>query len=201
MNQADLDRFRELARTRLSDERFGHVLGVTRLAGELAAHYGEDVTRAKAAGLLHDITKELPKAEQLQMMKDSGIIYSQELLESPNVYHSITGSLYVREALGIRSADILDGIRYHTTGRAGMSRFEKLVYIADATSYEREYPDAPRLRELAFRDLDACMLEILVFTIEKLVKRRITIASDTLFCYNEMCKLSRGTSPGPEQKG
>lgn len=192
MDEADLAHFTRLARARLSDERFEHVLGVTRLAGELAERYGEDVVCAKAAGLLHDITKELPQAEQLQMLRNSGIIYTQEVLESPNVYHSITGSLYARDVLGVRNRDILDGIRYHTTGRAGMSRFEKLVYIADAVSYERDYPDAPRLRELAFASPDACMLEILAFTLEKLVKNRIAIASDTLFCYNEMCRLSRG---------
>lgn len=186
MNGEDLERYRALARENLRDRRYEHVLNVTRLAGELAEHYGEDASAARAAGLLHDVTKQKPLTEQLQTIRNSGILYDKTFLSTTNVYHAVTGYLYARDVLGIADPRILNAIRYHTTGRAGMSRMEKIVYLADAVSYERDYPDAERLRQLAFADLDACMLEVLAFTVEKLVGKRVPIVQDTLDCYNEI---------------
>lgn len=163
---------------------------MARLAGELAEHYGADVNAARAAGLLHDVTKEEPHDAQLQMIQKSDIIIDAYLLVNPNVYHSLTGYLYARDTIQIQNADILNAIRYHTTGRADMSLLEKVVYTADAVGYDRTYPDAARLRELAFRDINACMLEILEFTIVKLLKARAVIAMDTFYCYDSLCLRS-----------
>ena len=189
LNGEDLERYRVLARENLRDRRYEHVLNVTRLAGELAERYGEDVSAAQAAGLLHDVTKQKPLAEQLQTIQNSGILYDKTFLSTTNVYHAVTGYLYARDVLGIEDPQILNAIRYHTTGRAGMSRMEKIVYLADAVSYERDYPDAARLRKLAFSDLDVCMLEVLAFTVEKLVGKRVPIVQDTLDCYNEISQM------------
>ena len=45
----------------MNEERFLHSLGVMELSGELAGIYGQDVERAKFAGLIHDAAKQLPK--------------------------------------------------------------------------------------------------------------------------------------------
>lgn len=188
--QWDLERFRLIAREHLADGRYEHTLAVAQLAGELAEIYHADAGAARVAGLLHDVTKQLPYDIQLQNIRESDIIMDAYLLANPNVYHSMTGYLYARDTLSIHDVDILNAIRYHTTGRAGMSLLERIVYTADAVAYDRTYPDAVRLRELAFRDLDACILEILEFTIVKLVKAGAVIAMDTFYCYDWLC-LSR----------
>lgn len=197
MNHEDLERYRRLARENLRDRRYQHVLNVTRLSGELAEHYGEDVLLAQAAGLLHDITKQQPLDEQLQILQKSDILFDKTFFATTNVYHEATGFLYARDILGITEPEVLNAIRYHTTGRAGMSRMEKIVYLADATSYEREYADAERLRQLAFTDLDGCMLEVLAFTVEKLVGLRVPIVTDTMECYNEISQLILGRKAVP----
>ena len=184
-----LEDYRRIAREKLGDKRYRHVLSVTRLATELAEAYGADVWKARAAALLHDVMKEVPLDVQLQMIRDSGIIIDNTFLGCTNVYHAVTARLFAQQELGIQDGDILNAIRYHTTGRAGMSLLEKIVYVADATNYERTYPEAEELRKLAFADLDECMLEILVFTFEKLTARRCVIAADTLYCYNDICQL------------
>ena len=88
---------------------------------------------------------------------------------------------------GIQDADVLNAIRYHTTGRADMSLLEKIIYTADAVSYERDYKGVEALRKDAFSDLDRTMLEIVRFTLKKLVKDGTPIAIDSVSCYNELC--------------
>lgn len=198
-----LDEYRQLARERLGDARYRHTLAVARLGRELAEHYGISGDQAEAAGLLHDITKEVPKADQLQILKNSDIMMDKVFQASTNVYHSATAFLFVRDKLGIDDTDILNAIRYHTTGREGMSLLEKIIYTADAVSYDRDYPDAERLRKLAFADLDECMLEIIEFTLKKLTEDRYLIAEDTVFCYNSILlarlgKKENGTGSIPE---
>lgn len=179
--------YEQAAREVLRDKRFYHTQCVARLAGELAARYGADVQKARAAGFLHDITKEIPAPDQLKMIGESAIITDKSILMNPNVYHSITGAIEAQKRFGIQDADVLNAVRYHTTGRAGMSLLEKIIYTADAVSYEREYKGVEALRKDAFSDLDRTMLEIMRFTLKKLVKDGSPIAIDSVSCYNELC--------------
>ena len=116
---------------------FSHSVNVAKEAKKLAKHYGADENKAEIAGILHDITKEMPKEQQLQIIIDSGIILDNVQLHAPKLWHGMSGSIVVRDELGIDDEDILNAIRYHTTGRAGMSLLEKVIFTADFTSEER----------------------------------------------------------------
>lgn len=184
----ELCQFEQAAKETLSKKRYEHTLAVARLSGELAETYGADVTAAKTAGLLHDIAKEIPADEQFTILKESGIINDTSLLLNQNVYHGITAFLTVPKRFSVTDPDVLNAIRYHTTGRRGMSLLEKIVYVADVVSYDRTYKEAKELRERAFYDLDGVLLEAVQFTIKKLVKQRLPIAFDSIDCYNELCE-------------
>ncbi len=184
----DLLKFEQAAQKALSKKRYEHTLAVARLSGELAEVYGADVTAAKAAGLLHDIAKEIPVDVQFTILKESGIINDTSLLANPNVYHGITAFFTVPKWFSVTDEDVLNAIRYHTTGRRGMSLLEKIVYVADVVSYDRTYKEAEKLRERAFSDLDGVLLEAQRFTIKKLVKQSLPIALDSIDCYNELCE-------------
>lgn len=184
----DLLKFEQAAQKALSKKRYEHTLAVARLSGELAEVYGADVTAAKAAGLLHDIAKEIPADVQFTILKESGIINDTSLLANPNVYHGITAFFTVPKWFSVTDEDVLNAIRYHTTGRRGMSLLEKIVYVADVVSYDRTYKEAEKLRERAFSDLDGVLLEAQRFTIKKLVKQSLPIALDSIDCYNELCE-------------
>lgn len=192
-----MEEYRRLAKKQLGEKRYAHTLAVSRLAGELAQAYGEPVADAQMAGLLHDITKEMPVESQLQTIQKSDILYDKTLLLNPNVYHALTAFLYARDVLGISNGNLLNAIRYHTTGRAGMSLLEKIVYVADAVSYDRTYAGVGQLRELAFENLNEAALEILRFNLEKLLAARQPIAVDTIFCYNDIYEQIRLVSADP----
>lgn len=178
----------KLAKETLSEKRYIHTLAVAKLAKELALKYGEDVERVEMAALLHDMTKEIPMKEQRKSLKVSNPSVDYDQL-ADNCIHSITGYYYAKDELKIEDEEIINAILYHTTGRAGMTLLEKIIFVADKTSYDRDYPEVIRLRGISFVNLDDCMVEILVFLMQSLLKKKKTMVIDTINCYNHLvCK-------------
>ena len=170
----------------LSEYRRVHSLNVSKEAVRFAEKYGADVEKARLAGLLHDVTKETDGDKQLQIIEKGGIILSETEKRSPKLWHAISGACYVRDMLGIDDPDIFNAIRFHTTARAGMSILEKVVFLADFTSAERDYPDIDIIREHAENSLEEGMLYGLKFTLSRLIGRGNLVSPDALAAYNEI---------------
>ena len=168
MQEYDYKDYKKIIREKMGDFRYTHSLNVAEEAVTLAKLYGGDERKAYTAGILHDITKELSKEEQLQLFKDGGIILDDVQKTAPKLWHSISGSIYIRLRLGIDDPDVINAVRYHTTGRAGMSLLEKIIYTADFTSAERSYNGADIMREKSRRSLEEAMLFSCQFTLKNL---------------------------------
>ena len=149
-----------ILRSELSDYRMNHILGVVDEAEVLAKLHGEDVEKARLGALLHDCTKEFDEKQQLQCFEKYGIIVDKELLSCPQIQHAFTGALRAGQEFGVPE-DICNAIRYHATGKPGMTRLEMILYVADLT--ERRRPFADRLadiREASYQSLEkACAME------------------------------------------
>ncbi len=186
--------YKKLIRSMMGDYRYTHSLNVAEEAVELARLYGGDERVAYTAGILHDITKEIPREEQLQIIREGGIILDDVQKNAPKLWHSVSGSVYVRTRLGIEDTDVINAIRYHTTGRAGMSLLEKIIYTADYISKERSYDGADIMREKSRRSLEEAMLFSCVFTLQNLSAKAAAIHPDQLFCYNDIVLNMKGAS-------
>ena len=92
--------------------------------------------------------------------------------------------MYLRDELNIHNLAILNAVRYHTTGRAEMTRLEQIIYLADLTSKDRNYSGVDHMRELVYQSLDSAMAEAMEFIVGDLLKRKALINSDTLEAYN-----------------
>jgi predicted HD superfamily hydrolase involved in NAD metabolism len=168
----------------LGEKRLRHSLCVRDRAAELAKLHGADTTKATLAGLLHDICHDMPKEEQLQTLERHGILLDTQVRAHPALWHAPCAAVYLQEELGIRDEDILCAVRYHTTGRQGMTLLEKIVFLADATSSERDYPGVEERRILANRDLNAAMFVYLQCELAKLTEKGQPIVRDAWECYN-----------------
>lgn len=175
-----------IAGQKLTPPRLEHTLRVADSALELAGRYGADKNKARTAALLHDIMKDTPRGEQLYLIEKSGIILTCADLASPKIWHSIAGAAYLRGELGIADGDIYNAVYYHTTGRAGMSLLEKVIYIADYISADRTYSGVEDMRRLAGVSLEDAMLYALEFCIGKLARSRQVIHPNSVECYNEL---------------
>lgn len=183
------DEFLNEIKKRLSRYRFIHSVNVADEAKRLALKYGADAEKAYTAGLVHDIMKDLPKQEQLEMFKRYGIELTEVELNSPKIWHAMCGELFLRHEMGVTDEDILSAVRFHTTAKAGMSLLEKVLYIADYTSAERDYDDVGVMRDKADRNLDEAMLYGLQFTINEMVKEGRPVHPDSLDAFNEAAIL------------
>ena len=183
------EKIKALLKERLDEHRYIHSLGVADSAKELALRFGGDEKKAYLAGLLHDITKNETNERQLKLFESDGIILNQVEKNNPKLWHAMTAPVYIKNKLGITDAEILSAVRYHTTGKAGMTLLEKIVYIADYISAERDYPDVDVMRALSCESLEKAALYSLKYTFKKLSQSELVIHPDSLAFYNELIIL------------
>ena len=163
---------------------------------KLAEKYGEDPDKAYIAGLLHDICKELPPDEQLELVEKSSFTVCREELETRSLWHGIAGAYFVKTKFGIEDIDILNAIRFHTVGRAGMSRLEEIVYLGDLISADRDYKDVDRMRKVTYSSLNGAMLEAFAFSIRSVVKKGGVVPICTVEGYNFYNRLRTDKKSG-----
>ena len=151
----NLKQAKELVRGRLSDKRYEHTLNVRKMAVKLAKRYGVDEDKAALAALLHDSAKESSKDEVRAIMRAHPELAEGGEERPTPVWHGICAAILAR------TEAVLSAIACHTAGKPGMSRLDKIVYLADMSSKERDWPGVNKLRKLELKDLDLAMLAAL----------------------------------------
>ncbi len=165
--------FEELRKESLAlhkKKRVPHVIGCSETAAELAKLYGVNEEDAARAGILHDITKALDGTEQLRLCERYGMIIDDFERQYTKLLHAVTGAAVAKYVFGENEA-VCQAIRWHTSGRAGMTTLEKILYIADYMEPNRDFPQVEELRQLAHEDLDRAMLMGLGMTVEHLKRQ------------------------------
>lgn len=150
----------------LSYKRFIHTLSVAGSASSLAMCYGADLEKAETAGLLHDCAKCMDVRKMQKVCEKAGLTVSSFEADSGSLLHSKAGSVLAAEKYGITDPDMINAIRYHTTGRPGMSLLEKIIFVADYIEPGRfTAKNLPLIRRLAFSDIDEALMKILYDTL------------------------------------
>ena len=166
----------EFVKKSLSISRLTHTLGVMDLAKAYAKKLGEDENKAVLAAMLHDVAK--------YMDKNDFPSFTLPLDVPKPVIHQYLGAYVAEHVLGVTDIDILNAIRYHTTGRSNMSRLEKIVFTADLLEVGRTYDEAPILRETVDKDFDAGFSLSVKRLLNYLTKQGQPIYYLTKECYN-----------------
>ncbi len=182
-------------------KRAAHVMGVERMAvrlGELFTPGEDDIRLLRGAALLHDITKELSADEHAAIMRAHGVEPTEYDMMSPKTLHARTAALLIPDRYP-QFADprLISAVRWHTTGREGMTVYDKIIYFADYIDDTRTYVDCVKLRGLFFgaepekMDADARMrhfdrLIVMSFdmTLAELVGKGSLISADTVNARN-----------------
>ena len=186
MTDNELNYYKKILRGKLSEKRYEHSLCVADEAKRLALKYGGDSEKCFKAGLLHDITKNIADDDHLKIFETFGIILSRIESEAKKLWHAMSGAAYLKYVLGEQDEEIIDAVRYHTTAKANMSLTAKILYLADFTSRDRDYPDVDEIRRLVDISLDSALVYALQYSICDLVERKKPIHPDTLQAYNQI---------------
>ncbi len=159
----------ELIRTleqELNYKRFVHTMAVAGTASSLAMCYGMNIQKAELAGLLHDCAKCIDVRKMQKLCEKAGLEITPFEAGSGSLLHSKAGSVLAAEKYGCTDPDILNAIRYHTTGRPGMSLLEKIIFVADYIEPGRyTAKNLPEIRKMAFEDIDEALMKILYDTL------------------------------------
>ena len=201
-----LDSLRDRLRGEMSEKRYRHTVAVEEMAIRLGELYlPKDIPQLRAAALLHDITKEFSLENQLQILQRFGIItyYSDKI--SPKTLHARTAALLIPEKYpAFADPRVIEAVRWHTTGRAGMSVSEKLIYLADYIDMSRTFPDCVALREMFWgadpagmsgeereAHLRAVLLSSFDRTVAALLEEGSLISPETMLARNELVEETR----------
>lgn len=182
----EFEKYKQIIEPMLTQKRYIHSLAVADEAKRLAIKYGADANKAYLAGLLHDILKTSSDEMQLQTMDKFGIILTDIEKNSKKLWHAISGAAYVKNVLNINDNEIVDAIRYHTTARADMTLLDKILYLADFTSADRDYDDVDVMRKLVDQSMQGALKYALKYTIDDLKEKGAQIHPDTLSAYNQI---------------
>jgi predicted HD superfamily hydrolase involved in NAD metabolism len=159
-----------------------HVDRVLDEALRLAARHGVEATKVRLAALGHDLLRVTPREELLRLAGEMGIEPNEAERAQPVLLHGALAARMLSERFGIDDADVLNAFRYHTTGRAGMSEVEKVVFLADKTEPDElaHYPQWREVHDLAQDDLDAAMLRALELYLERAHREGWTVHPDVV---------------------
>ncbi|RIW37612.1 HD domain-containing protein [Bacillus salacetis] len=184
------DKALALVKEQLTDHRYQHTLGVVEAAGKLAERYGVDKYKAEMAAIFHDYAKFRPKEEMKEIIQTQGM--DERLLSyNAELWHAPVGAYLVQKEAAMEDEDILDAIRYHTSGRPGMSDLEKVIYLADYIEPGRHFPGVDEVRELAKHNLEEALIASIRNTIMFLLKKNQAVFPDTFNTFNDLVLNNR----------
>lgn len=165
----EIQEIEEKLREKQNKHRFSHTMGVRYTSVCLAMRYGQDLTKAAYAGLLHDCAKHMSNEKLLQKCLKHNLSVSDTEKQNPFLLHGKVGAWLAEHKYGIDDQEILGAITWHTTGRPGMTPLEEIVFTADYIEPGRDHaPNLSELRQLAFTDLDLAVCRILEQTLDYL---------------------------------
>ena len=168
----------------LAEKRYIHILGVSDIAKNLAKLNGISEEKAEIAGLAHDVAKNLSKIKMKEIINKHNIVLSAVEENNENLWHSIIGPIEAKDKLGIQDEEILDAIRWHTTGKEHMSVLTKIIYIADMIEPSRNFDGVEDIRKVTLEDLDRGVYCGLTRSIEFLLIKNLLIDENTMRARN-----------------
>lgn len=174
---------------KLSDYRFRHTQAVINRALEYADIYKVDKEIVKLTALSHDIAKELSKEEIDGYINEYNIKLDDIEKLNNNLLHAKIGACICKNKYGF-TEDMVNAVKYHTTGRENMSILEKIIYLADATEENKEYCSS-HYTHIVKDNIDIGMVEIAKWVINKLLDNGKLIHLDTIKCYNYYLKIAK----------
>ena len=168
----------------LLEKRYIHVKGVATMAKKLAELNNVSEEKAEIAALAHDVAKNLSKDKMKEIITENNINISPLEESNSNLWHSIIAPIVAKDKLGIEDEEILDSIRWHTTGKENMSVLAKIIYIADMIEPNRDFNGVEEIRKITYDNLDSGVYHGLTHSIQFLLTKNLLIDENTIKARN-----------------
>ena len=181
-----IEKYKNIIKKMMSEKRYLHSVSVSSVAAKLAKRYNYDEEKAAIAGILHDITKEMPDEFHLELFERHNVKLDEIEKISKKLWHSISGSLYIKENLNINDEEILKEVEYHTIARKNMTLIDKIIFLSDFLAEDRQYENSKIMRKLAFENLDKAVIYGLKLQTEGFFIKNLLLSKNMFEAYNDM---------------
>ena len=165
-----------------------HVEAVVAEARRLARLHGVDEERAELAAWAHDVARATRPKDLLRLAHELGLNPSEVEQAAPILLHGPLAARLLADRHGVEDPEVLATARWHSSGRAGMSALEKVLFVADKVEPGKSAgrPNLDEARHLAETDLDAAMLRLLDLQLHEAVQHGWPLHPDTVAARNEL---------------
>lgn len=141
------DKTVKFLKTVLPEKRLYHTANVAVAALSKVKELSLDYKKVYLAAMLHDCAKYMSPENFPDFILPNGV--------PKPVEHQFLGAYIAEKILGIKDEEVLDAIRYHTSGKPNMSMLGKLIFVADMVEEGRTYEGVEELREVFEKGLEA----------------------------------------------
>ena len=188
-----IEEMRVLLQQSLKPKRYEHSVRVYETALKMAEHFHADVKKVAIAALIHDCGRQISKEQSVAKAKELGIPVDPVEESQPILLHAKLGVYYAVHKYGVDANDkeVLDAIRYHSTGTADMTDIAKIVFLADLIEPGRDFEGVEEIREASLQDLDRGMLLSYDNTIRCLLEDGLLIHPDAIAGYNQLAAKNK----------
>lgn len=168
----------------IGKKRYAHSIRVMEVGLKLSHIYKEDEEKVRIAARLHDCGRIQDKVELLKSVRSFDMILDRYMKHNMELVHGPLGAKIAERKYKIKDREILDAIKYHTTGRENMTLLEKIIYIADYIEPGRDFQGIEEIRQLAYKDIDKSIIMAMDKTINFLIDNKNLIHTRTLEARN-----------------
>ena len=169
----------------MNEKRAAHTMRVAFMAAENCRRLKIPELKAVTAAALHDAAKNLKLSDKLL----KGFVPPEGVPEA--VMHQYAGAYLAEHVFGVTDEDILNAVRYHTSGRPGMSDLEKLIFLCDMLEEGRDYEGVDKLRKIFMRDMDECAEVALHDELSYLMSSKKEMYPLTEEAYKYFCEINK----------
>lgn len=182
----DYTNYKNWLKANLNEERYEHSIGTAECAAELAERFGLDKEKAYLCGLIHDCAKCIPNNELKEIICNCSDLCDGEI-SNPKTFHAPAGAILAKKEFGICDDEIISATRWHTLGKADMTDFEKIIFLADKIEHKtRPIEHREPIEKALEKGLDNALLVCYGNTIKSLVDRNLGICYQTVEIYNKL---------------
>ena len=172
-----MEKYISILKEKLNNKRFLHSLRVAETARELAIKNDVDPELAYLSGILHDYGKNISWENLIKIAESNKLITDEIEKKNPFLLHGPVGAHLLEKELGIKNREILEAVRYHTTGKPNLGKLGLIIYIADLIEPERQQADIDSLRQITYKNLWMGVFTGINFTLRYLIAENKPIHS------------------------
>lgn len=184
-------KIRKYIEMNLSIPRFEHSLSTALICVELCSLFGLDENKGRIAGIAHDISRENPITNEIISLLNDGYIITEEEKSNAVLLHGRIGAELLETKFKLADNEILQAVRWHTTGHPDMGQLGQVLFIADYIEPGRAHISTSFRDMIMKLDLNEMTLKILNIQIAYLRARGYTIAKSSMLLYEKLSKSER----------